>query len=156
LALLYPGDAEVEELAWLDWRLRRAFDGPDSVPLDPADLADVDWDRAVLTFVPTLSLGVVTTNCAAIWSAMAENGMPPAAEPLMEPAHVRVWRQDLSSRFKTISPMEAIALELGMDGATFGEICECAIAAPDEAQAMAAASEILTAWLADGVICKIR
>src|SRR5271168_673386 len=46
LSELYDNDPEVAELAALDWNLRRAFDGYDAAPLDPADLADVDWDRA--------------------------------------------------------------------------------------------------------------
>ncbi|HEX4740920.1 MAG TPA: DNA-binding domain-containing protein [Caulobacteraceae bacterium] len=156
LAVLYPDDPEVAELAWLDWALRRAFDGADAEPVDAAQLDDVDWDRAVFTFVPTLRLNAVVTNCAALWSAMAENQMPPLAERLAEAANIRVWRRDLTSHFKTISPREARALRLGVEGMSFGEICQIAIDETDEAQAVAAASELLGAWLSDGLVCRIR
>ena len=36
LAELHPNDPEIAELAWLEWHLRRAFDGPDSDQVDPA------------------------------------------------------------------------------------------------------------------------
>jgi hypothetical protein len=124
--------------------------------LDPTQLGDIDWDAAIFTFVPTLGLALVATNCAAIWSAMAEEQMPPAAERLAEAAQIRVWRRDLSSRFKTIGPDEARALKLALEGSSFGEICARAISASDDTQAMVVASEILSAWLVDGIVCAVH
>jgi hypothetical protein len=156
LASLYPDDPEVFDLAWLDWALRRAFDGADSSPLDTARLADLDWDAATFVFVPTLRLGVVNTNSAAIWSAMAEDCMPPSAERLAAPADIRVWRPDFSPRFKTISSTEARALRMAMAEISFGEICKHAIDAVDDAEAVRQASQILSDWLSDGLVSEIR
>lgn len=77
LHALYPDDPEVAELAWLDWSLRRAFDGPDAEPISQEALAAIDWDAAVLVLAPTLTVGEVATNCAAIWGAIAEDQTPP-------------------------------------------------------------------------------
>ncbi len=46
LATRFPADPEIAELAWLDWRLRRAFDGPDVEIEDPAASADLDWESS--------------------------------------------------------------------------------------------------------------
>jgi hypothetical protein len=148
LARLHPEDPEVAELAWLEWTLRRAFDGQDADPVDRARLADIDWDNAVLDPVPTLRLGTVTTNCAAIWSALSQEQTPPAAARLPVPAAIRVWRQGLSVQFRSIDPIEEQALRLILDGCDFAEICARS-ESPDEI------GRILGLWLQDGVIAEI-
>lgn len=156
LATAYPDDPEVAELAWLDWTLRRAFEAADSDPIDASGLADVDWDQAVFTFVPTLTLNLVQTNCAAIWSALVTETMPPPAQRLSGANTIRVWRAGLAPQFKTIPPAEARALQLAMAAFSFGEICKIAIDEPDESKAVAAASQLLAAWLSDGIIAGIQ
>jgi hypothetical protein len=59
LSGLYPGHPEVAELAWMDWAMRRAFDGPDAGPLDMSLLGEVDWDDARLHLAPTLKMRTV-------------------------------------------------------------------------------------------------
>jgi hypothetical protein len=149
LASLYPDDPEIAELAGLEWRLRRAFDGPDAEPVDPSELGAIDWDNAILHAVPTLALGRVTTNCAALWSALAEGVAPPAAERLPEPAAIRIWRLGPSSRFRSIGLAEEQALRLVLAGARFAEICERI--AHDSAEI----GQIFGLWLQDGLIAAI-
>jgi hypothetical protein len=156
LATIYPEDPEVAELAWLDWTLRRAFGAADCDPIDAAGLADIDWDQAVFSFVPTLTLNLVQTNCAAIWSALATGTMPPPAERLPSATTIRVWRAGLSPQFKTIAPTEARALRLAMAEFSFGEICRIAIDEVDESGAVQAASQLLSTWLSDGIIVGVQ
>lgn len=148
LAELHPNDPEIAELAWLEWHLRRAFDGPDSDQVDPATFGAIDWDEAVLFPVPTLRVGPITTNCAAIWSALNEETTPPAAELLPVPGAIRVWRQGLSAKFRSIDNSEAEALGLMQQGVGFAEIC-----------ARLGAEEIgrlFGTWLQDGLIAAIE
>jgi hypothetical protein len=156
LIALYPEDPEVLELAWLDWTLRRAFDGANADPVNPGQLGDIDWDAAVFTFVPTLTLGSVTTNCAALWSAMAAEQMPPAVMRLLAASDLLVWRRDLSPQFKTLSALEAHALRLGLAGTPFGEICQFALHAAGESQAAAVTSQLLATWLRDGIVSGVQ
>jgi hypothetical protein len=146
LASLYPDDPEVPELAWLDWALRRAFDGPDSTPVDIATLDDLDWEAAEFRFAPTLRLGVVVTNSAAIWSALPSLALLPA------PATVLVWRPDLSPRFRTLEPAEAHDLKLALAGATFGDLCRSRASQSSEEDAIAEAGAMLGQWLRDGFV----
>jgi len=155
LAGLYPDDPEVSELARLEWTLRRAFDGPDADPVEQAALASVDWDQAVLYFVPTLRLGTVTTNCAALWSALAAGDAPPPAERLPAPCGLRVWRQGLSVQFRSLDPAEERALRLALGGADFPELCGVLAADLGEQDGPAEIGRILSLWLQDGMIAEI-
>jgi len=149
LAGLYPDDPEIPELAWLEWSLRRAFDGPGTAPLDASELADVDWDNAILFFVPTLTTRQVSSNCAAIWSALAEDTTPPPAEALPAPAAIRVWRHGLSPHFRSIGLAEEQVLRQAATGAEFAEICAILGGDADEI------GRILGTWLQDGMIAAI-
>lgn len=155
LGRLYPQDPEVIELAWLDWGLSKAFDGPDAAPISPEALAAVDWDRAVLHFVPTLIMGEVRSNAGAIWSALAEGAGPPPAAVLPRNAALRIWRLDLSPQFRTIDSLERQALDLALSGASFAEVCDRLAHQGDDDQAAPALGAMLGRWLQDGLITSI-
>jgi len=153
LAARYPADPEVAELAWLDWRLRRAFDGPDTQIQDPAGLADLDWERAALRLAPTLALRGVETNVAALWSGMAEGAKPPPAAILDEPRGLAAWRRDLTPQFRTLGTVEHRALERARSGATFGDICAgVAGDIPPSEDPAATAGALLARWFAEQIV----
>jgi hypothetical protein len=157
LTALYNDNAEVAELAWIDWSLRTAFNGPDAPTLDMASLANVDWDAARLYLVPTLAMRPVTTNCAALWSALSDdNPEPPAAEMLDRPVMLTVWRHDLMPRFHSVSDEEHQALIMAQDGIAFGAICE--VLTGDEEDGAAVAERVgamLGRWIAEGVLVAV-
>jgi hypothetical protein len=155
LERLYPQDPEVAEIAALDWRLRRAFDGPDSERVEPARLQGVDWDRAVLRLAPTLQLMTAKTNCAALWTAMSNQTRPPAPMRFEKPVCIRIWRCDLSPTFTTIDPLEEAMIRTVMAGKGFAEACEALEAFVDQDQAGATAGRILASWLQDGLIADV-
>ena len=155
LGALYPGDPEAPELAWLDWNLRRAFEGPDADAIKPETLAEVDWDNAVLIFVPTLTMGEVATNSAAIWGALAEEKSPPAAERLAAPATVRIWRSGLTPKYRTIENFEQRALTLAMAGSSFADLCSLLMEDGDTDQAAQNVGAVLAIWLQDGLISAV-
>ncbi len=69
LAILYPADPEVAELAWLEMALGEAFVAADADALAADDLAAVDWDRAVLRLtgaqcVPAMAISSKPADCA--------------------------------------------------------------------------------------------
>ena len=155
LAACLPDDPEVAELAWLEWALARAFDGADAEPLSAAGLGDVDWEQARFTFVPTLTLGTMTTNAAAIWTALAGDQPPPQPAILPAPATVLVWRNGLAPCFRTLEPAEARALRGAQAGASFGAICAMLAEELDEEAAAGAAGALLGQWLGERLIAAI-
>ncbi|HMA48492.1 MAG TPA: DNA-binding domain-containing protein, partial [Magnetospirillaceae bacterium] len=151
LAEHHPEDPEIAELAWLEWALRRAFDGPDADSVDPAVLATIDWENAVLHLVPTVRLGSVITNCAALWSALAEDETPPPAQRLPGPAAIRVWRKGLSAKYRSIDAVEERALRLVLGGADFAQLCAVLAAELGDERGTAEIGRILGIWLQDGL-----
>lgn len=152
LALLWPDDPEVAELAWLECALGEAFVGPDAPMLRPADIAGIDWDRATLRFSPTLDLGALTTNAPAIWSALAAGETPPPSEMLAEAGAILVWRHEQVSSFRTIDQVEHQALLGARAGMPFSDLCEALIELEGEAEGIARAGRLLGQWIADGLI----
>lgn len=152
LARGYPEDPEVVELGWLEWALSRAFEGADAQAATAATLGEVDWDNAVLSFVPTVQLGPAATNAGAIWSALAAEIDPPPAQTLPKPGAVLIWRQDYTPCFRIIEASEEDALVRMMAGMTFGQLCERMIAEHGEGQGVALAAGLLGQWLGEGLI----
>ncbi|WCT74505.1 DNA-binding domain-containing protein [Sphingomonas naphthae] len=152
LAMLYPDDAEVAELAWIDLALGEAFVGPDAVALTTEELPGVDWDTAILRLTPTLDLADLTTNATAIWSALAEGEVPPAVEALPQTGAILVWRQGLSAQFRAIDHYERQALLSARDGLSFAELCDVMVASRGETEGIARAGALLGRWVADGLI----
>jgi hypothetical protein len=157
LNALYPDNAEVAELAWIDWSLRIAFNGPDAPTLDMASLADVDWETARLRLVPTLAMRAITTNCAALWGALTDdNPEPPAAEMLDRPVMLTVWRHDLMPRFHSVSDEEHQALMMAGDGIAFGAICAALTGEQEDGAAVAErVGAMLGRWIAEGVLVAV-
>lgn len=155
LVLLYPADPEIGELAWIDLALDEAFVGPDASAITAADLADVDWDRAVLRMVPTIDVGDLATNADSIWSALAAGEEPPAPRRRDAPDAILVWRQGLVPRFRTIDSDEQAALIRARAGLPFAALCMTAVEALGEQAGIAQAGEWLGRWVSDGLICAI-
>ncbi len=154
LASLYPDDAEVTELAWLDLALGEAFVGPDApVVLQPAA---ADWDVAVLRFTPTMAMAPLTTNATAIWTALAEGNAPPAADALPAAGAVLVWRHGMVARYRAIDAAERDALVMMRGGASFAALCTATVDALGEAEGIARAGGLLGQWLSDGLISAIE
>lgn len=158
LASLYPDNPEVGELAWIDWSLRVAFNGPDAAALDIANLADVDWDSARLHLAPTLTMRLVTTNCAALWGALTDdNPEPPSAEISEQPVMLTVWRHDLMPRFHSVTDEEYAALAMARDGNSFGDICaRLGEGSDDEITVAERAGAMLGRWIAEGVLVAVE
>jgi hypothetical protein len=155
LTALYPQDPECTELAALEWQLRRAFGGPDSKAVELGSLSGVNWDDALLRFVPTLRVVPVTTNCGAIWMALAAGNTPPGVERLAAGAAMRIWRVGFSSRFCTIDAVERRVISLVQKGATFGTVCNVLAEGDDASRVTEAAGQLLAAWLREGMIAAI-
>lgn len=155
LAARYPDDTEVADLARVEMMLGLAFVGPDADPIAPATLADVDWDTAALRFVPTLDMLSVTSNAAAIWSAIAAEQAPPSAEILPTPATVAVWRTGLTPCFRTLNDDEQDALTLMVSGMAFGALCGRLVERFGEDAGPAMAGALLGQWLQDGIVAAV-
>jgi hypothetical protein len=98
----------------------------------------------------------ISTNCAAIWTALSEKKAPPAAARLHAPLALRVWRKDLSSHFRAVDSIEQQALLMACEGASFAAICSVIAATMEPAKAPEVAGALLAGWLQDGLIIGVE
>jgi len=155
LAIHYPNDPEVADLAWIELALADAFVAPDATALNMDQVAGVDWDQAVLRFTPTLDVADLTTNAPAIWSALGTGDMPPAPELLGEAGAVLVWRRDHVAQFRAIDQIELRAIAATRAGMSFAELCAQLVETLGEQPGVARAGALLGQWLMEGLIVDI-
>jgi hypothetical protein len=98
----------------------------------------------------------ISTNCAAIWTALSEKNAPPAAARLHAPTALRVWRKDFSPHFRAVDSIEQQALSMACDGARFAAICSAIAARMESSRAPEVAGALLAGWLQDGLIIAVE
>jgi len=106
-------DKEVSELALMDWKLRRAFDGADSAVMTLDDLQHLASDESTsirLQAVPTLTMCTQHFNTLEIWNAINQDQTPPVVERLPEPVDILIWRKEHSPHFRSLSQIESAAI----------------------------------------------
>ncbi len=155
LALRHPEDVEIAELAQLELSLAEAFVGPEKSPVSVERMAMVDWDDAVLRFTPTLDLQDIATNAPAIWTALVNEDMAPAAEYLPEPAALLVWRQDEAFRFRILDASEQRAILVMRNGMSFAALCALLVDDMGDEAGIETAGAWLGQWLADGLLTDV-
>lgn len=151
----YP---QIAELARFERCLLAAFDAADSARTSPAELAVLypsQWPGLRLRFHPSVQPFDSHTNCVPIWQALKHQQPPP--DPIQQaadqPLHWLLWRgEDRLTQFRAIAPAEAQALQCFLAGADFARVCEDLLGLLDEQQVAAAALEILSEWLQQGLV----
>ena len=113
LAEQLADDLEVSELALMDWKLRRAFDGPDSTVMTQEDLQRLASEGNInfrLQAVATLSITTQHFNTLDIWQAINNDEHPPVVRRLDEPVDILIWRKGHSPHFRSIAKIESAAI----------------------------------------------
>ena len=155
LAAICPDDPELADLAALELALADAFVGPDADPLGVTDLSDMDWDSVILQRVPTARLIPLSTNAAAIFSALSAGTEPPSADVLSEPATLLVWRQAHVSCFRMLDPPEAAVIATLAQPRAFAAICQDLGDTRSGEEAAALAGAWLGRWVVDGMVQRV-
>ena len=155
LANRFPQDLDIAELALIDWQLRRAFDGPNANPIEPAELAGLsaeDWASVGFRFAPTLFIAPLRFNTVNIWHALDQEQVPPVAETLSGPTWLLIWRKGWQPHFRTIQAAEHAALEQLQGGASFAQVCAALGEQFSDQEAASVAAGSLRTWLQDALI----
>ena len=107
-----PDDKEVAEIAMMDWKLRRAFDGADSAVMTMEDLQQLASEETSFSFQPVPTLTTVTQefNSLEIWNAIDQDETPPVVTRLPEAVDVLIWRKGHSPHFRSLSKIESAAI----------------------------------------------
>lgn len=152
LAMLFPDNPEVHELAWIERALDESFVAADAEPLPMEALASVDWEAACLRLTPSLRTCALTSNAEPIWSALSEGLPPPAPERLDETVGLLVWRRQRVVRLRPVEALEYQALLHLQDNGSFSGLCEWLVERLGETAGIARAGALLASWLAGELI----
>lgn len=155
LALRYPDDAEVVELAELEMALAEVFVGRDEQALTCEQIVQVDWDNAVLRFASNVDLRPLTTNAPDIWNALIVEETPADVQRFTENVALLVWRRDETSHFRIVSGAEQCAILVARNGMPFANLCEQLVDTHGDIEGTRRAGEWLGQWLADGLLVSV-
>jgi hypothetical protein len=143
------------EMARLDWALRGAFDGPDSMVIEAEELAALaaaQWATLRLVPVPTTQLLRFKHNTVAVWQALDDDADAPPSAEAGTAVHWLVWRKALQPHFRSMHPSEATLLRAMLGGASFAQACE---QCQGESADAAFIGQCLRQWLDDALIAAV-
>jgi hypothetical protein len=149
----------LSEVALLEWTLAEVFDAQDAPVLQRAALAAVDpaaWGGLKFAFHPSLRRLDLSWNTAAVWKAMSRDETPPGPELGEAPVTWLLWRQNLQNYFRSITGVEAAALDAALRGRSFAEICEDLGNRLPQHEIPAAAAGLLGTWADSGIIVGLQ
>jgi hypothetical protein len=147
------------ELARWEWAMTEVFDAADGGPIGAETLTAVapeEWADLRLSFHPSLRRLDLRWNVPPLWKAVTAGEPRPAHALAAEPQAWLQWREHLQVRFRSLDDDEAAALDVAMEGGSFGELCVRLSELVDEAQAPARAALYLRAWFDAGLVTGIR
>ena len=152
---LPAGCQEVPEIAEMDWSLRRAFDGANADVLTKHKLEQLitnGGEFTDLTLVPTLTLITQKFNSLDIWNAVnQEQDIPPIVE-FETPLIVMIWRKEHSPHFRSLSPLEATAIQQLQSNSTIETLCEVLANEFPEIDIATEFGSMLARWLDDHIL----
>lgn len=156
LTELFAEDAEVAELAWLEWHMQQAFAAQDKPELSAAELAaadllDAEWETLRFAMAAGYAAREVRHDCAALWHALGTDADAEVAPTPIEPTTLVVWRSGMSPHFRLLDGDEFSALGELAAGKSFG-----AVAAQAGEQGIARFGQWLAKWLGEGLFSAIR
>lgn len=154
----YAEQPILSEIGWFEWTLSEVFDAPDAQSLTRAALTAVDpaaWSSLKLRFHPSLRRLAFAWNTTAVWQAASHDETPPQPELAVHPVPWLLWRQDLQNFFRSMDAVEAAALDLALQGDSFGEVCAALAAYLPENEIPLRAAGLLSGWADSGIIIEI-
>ena len=155
----YESAPVLAELARWEWLMADVFDAADQEPLSVDALKSVHpalWADLAFDWHPSVRRIDLSWNAPQLWSALTHDTDRPEIEVKDPPVAWLAWRRDLLSQYRSLSPMEAAAMDAARAGKSFGDVCEllCDHCGEDEAPGIAAT--YMAEWLNAGLVVALR
>lgn len=145
------------ELARFEWALGLAFDAGDATPAsigEMAALAPSDWHGLHFRAHPSVQRLDLAWNTPAIWSALTADEPDAVTARKENTVGWLIWREQLITRFRSLSADEQCALDCLLQGGSFGAVCEQLLGFHPEGAVPMRAAGLLKSWLSEGLICR--
>lgn len=151
----YAAAPLLADLARWEWAMTQVFDAADAAPLLPEALARVapdEWPQLRFQWHPSVTRLELAWNAPQVWQALTEERERPAAALASEAVPWLLWREGLTTYFRSLDPTEARALDAARRGWPFGELCELLCERLGDDEAPLAAATYLRGWVGAGLI----
>lgn len=147
------------ELARFEWALGQAFDAADPAVAstdDMAAIAPMNWPDLRFDIHPSVQRLNFIWNTPGMWAALTADEPTPVTASAGEAVPWLVWREQLTTRFRSLEPDEGAALDSLCAGVSFAEVCEQLTAFVDDDAVPLRAATLLKGWIGQGLISGIR
>ena len=151
----YAAAPLLSDLARWEWAMTQVFDAADAAPLEAAALARVEpeaWAHLRFQWHPSVTRLDLEWNAPQVWQALTEDTERPAAALSAEPIPWLLWREGLTTYFRSLTATEAHALDAARRGWPFGELCELLCERVGDDEAPLTAATFLRGWVGAGMI----
>jgi hypothetical protein len=151
----YAAAPVLRELAEWEWAMTTVFDAADAAPLGPDDLARIpppQWAQLRFRWHPSVQRLTLWWNVPQLWQALSDDGERPTTTLAAAPQQWLLWREDLTTYFRSLPKTEASMLDAARSGWPFGELCALLCEELGESEAPAQAAALLRGWIGSGLI----
>jgi hypothetical protein len=151
----YTAAPVLAELAQWEWAMTSVFDAADAAPLDAAALARLppqQWAQLRFRWHASVQRLALWWNVPQLWQALSDDLERPAMALAARPLQWLLWRENLTSYFRSLSKPEAAALDAARSGWPFGELCTLLCEEVGDGEAAAQAAALLRGWISCGLI----
>lgn len=162
-AELFVNDADVAEVAWLEWAMHCCFTAADSAAMTADGLMatsegfdEAAWARMRFDFLPGTAIRRVRHDLVRLWSSLDETAAGSETSLLDTPVWAVVWRESERPVFVQLDDREGLLLAVMLDGATFSAACGTLAEAVGEDAATRQAGAAMGSWLSRGWIVRLR
>lgn len=145
----------IAELARWEWAVAASFDGADAEPIGVDTLGAVAperWPSLQFEFHPSVQLMRMKTNAPLLYKALADDEPPPEGAKLDEPQPWLIWREGLTTQYRSLTVDEAAAMENVRTGGTFESLCDTLCGWHEPAGVPMQAAGMLKRWVVDQMI----
>ena len=151
----YAAAPVLAELAQWEWAMTAVFDAADVPPLSAGGLARIppmQWARLRFRWHPSVQRLALCWNVPQLWQALSDDGERPKMTLAAVPTQWLLWRENLTTYFRSLPKIEASVLDAARSGWPFAELCTLLCEELGESEAAAQAATLLRGWIAAGLI----
>jgi len=151
----YAAAPVLAELAQWEWAMTAAFDAADVPPLGAEDLGRIpppQWAQLRFRWHPSVQRLALWWNVPQLWRALSDDGERPTMALAAAPTQWLLWREDLTTCFRSLPKTEVGVLDAARSGWPFGELCALLCDELGESEAPAQQGRRLRGWVDAGLI----
>lgn len=162
---LFQESSKWQEIPWLyelavfEWSLGQAFDAADDDLFTEHDMATVApeaWPELKFTLHASVQRLDFEWNIVELWQALTAETPTEVTATKDVSSPWLVWRENLSTHFRSMETNEQIALDKAIQGGDFSDICESLASQINEEEVPMHAASFLKTWISQGLISSIH